>query len=378
MKSQLSAFPPVKALRARKWRRRAVSGLFSKTDVAGAMADPGRRASLIAARKRSDPAVSEWERALLSSGCTPQAAEDMLWFRLAFGFSFNEYRCYGFEKKTDEERLSFFSDRESVLLSYRLNDLDAMSLFSDKWRTYCRFRPLYGREAIRLGSVEDCGALPAFLKKHPTAIAKPVSGSCGHGVRRIGAAEGPDPRTLSAEMLSFGPVILEEPIAQSGALASFHPFSVNTVRVVTFFGKDGVRALWAFLKTGRDGSLTDNGAAGGIMAGIGLSDGRVCTGGIDESGRRFSVHPDSGVPFAGFLLPEWAALREMCVSAAACVPQVRMIGWDAAHTDAGWRIVEGNAQSEMIGPQAVAGRGLRREIMLLLEELRLPTNEYRI
>lgn len=378
IRSFVFALPPVKALRVEKWRRRVLTGLFSKADVASGEAYPERKRQLIETRKNHDRAAEELARQLAASECSAQKAEDMLWWRFAYGFSFQEYRCYDFEKKTREERLAFFSDRESVLLSYDLNDLDAMSLFSDKWRTYCRFHPLYKRDAVCLSSADDFDTFLRFLAKHPVAIAKPTFGSCGKGVQKIDAVSGgPYSRELFLELLNDGKTVLEELISQSPALAVFHSSSVNTVRVVTFRGKNGVRTLWAFLKTGRNGSLTDNGASGGIMAGIDPDDGRIITEGIDETGCRYHTHPDTGISFAGHLLPEWESLQSMCVSAASCVPEVRMIGWDAAHTINGWCIVEGNAQSELIGPQAVFGCGLRRKLMNMLEELHLPTDAYR-
>ena len=377
VRSLLCSVPPVKALRTEKWRRRAIAGMPSKSDVAAAEQDPAKRRALIEAYRRSDPALAQEERDALAGGCSARTAQEMVWYRLAYGFTFSEFRSYGFPGKKEEERLAFFSDRESVLLSYRLNDLDAMGLFSDKWKTYCRFRPYYRREAVCLASADDFGAFSRFMKAHPVAVAKPAFGSCGTGVRKIDAACGKSLREWFAELSAAGKTILEEPIRQSGATARFHPASVNTVRVITLRGGKGVRLLWAFLKTGRNGSLTDNGAAGGVMAGIDPSDGRVNTSGIDETGRRYERHPDSGESFVGSLLPEWRQLTELCVSLAEMVPRVRMIGWDAAHTEDGWCIVEGNAQSELIGPQAVSGRGLRREIMMILEERRLPTDEYR-
>ena len=377
VKSVLRSTPPVKALRVQKWQRRAFDGMPPKETVAAAQRDPALRRRLLDDYILSDPAAAEAARLSAQAAGAPQTAEDMLWCRLAYGFSFSEYRCYGFAEKTLPERLTYFSDRESVLLSYRINDLDGMGLFSDKWRTYRRFSPSYGREAVCVGSAGDYGAFARFLEKHPDAIAKPAFGSCGNGVRRIDARSA-SARVLFDSLLAEGKTIVEEPIVQSAGLARFHPESVNTVRVVTFRGTGGVRLLWAFLKTGRGGSFTDNGASGGIMAGVDLIGGRVCTAGVDEAGRRYAVHPDSGAPFDGFALPEWRSLADLCVSLAAEAPEVRMIGWDAAHTDGGWVIVEGNAQSELIGPQAVFGRGLRREIMSLLRELRLPTDKYRI
>lgn len=378
LRSYASSLRVVKTFRAEKWRRRAASQMLPKREAIRAENDAAQRRALVSSRKKRDPAVAGWEQQLSASGSSLQTAEDMIWYRLAYGFTFHEYRCYAFSDKTPEERLAFFSDRESVLLSYRLNDLDAMSVFSDKWKTYCRFRQFYRREAVRIGSEDDFGAFCRFFGSHPVAIAKPSFGSCGNGVRKIDSSAADIAlREVFAELLCGGETVLEEPIAQSEALACFHPSSVNTVRIVTFCGAEGVRLLWAFLKTGRNGSLTDNGAAGGIMAGIDIAGGIVTTDGVDEDGCRFTSHPDTGKLFAGSAVPDWENLKSLCLSAASLEPKVRMVGWDAAHTENGWVIVEGNAQSEMIGPQAVYGKGLRQEILNLLKECRLPTDEYR-
>ena len=155
-------------------------------------------------------------------------------------------------------------------------------------------------------------------------------------------------------------------------MAALHPASVNTVRVLTLCGGGRVLFRRCFLKIGRAGVLTDNGAAGGIMAGIDPAAGAVCTDGVDETGARYTRHPDSGVTIPGFVLPAWDALTALCDALSLSVPAVRWIGWDAAHTDAGWVIVEGNAQSELIGPQAVAQAGLRAELAAALRRLERP------
>lgn len=46
---------------------------------------------------------------------------------------------------------------------------------------------------------------------------------------------------------------------------------------------------------------------------------------------------------------------------------VRYIGWDLAHTDQGWVVIEGNCSGQMIGPQIVFQRGFKEDIKKLLE-----------
>ena len=368
MMKQLRALPPVKAVRAVRWRRRAYRGM-----APGWMIAPAERVPVI---KRS--ALRLWGREdqiRYRDPClSPETASDMAWCRAAYGFSSAEYRCYGFAEKSREERLAFLSDRESVCLSYLLNDLDAMGVFSDKWQTYRRFGDCYGREVILVTAQSDPGDLAGFIRRHPVATAKPVRGSCGKGIRRIDADEWGSVRELLSSLTANGPAVLEELILQSAETAAFHPGSVNTVRVVTL---DGKALPWSFLRTGRGGSFTDNGACGGVMAGIDPQSGIIVTPGIDETGAVYACHPDTGVPFSGAPLPEWEALTRLCETLAAAVPQVRLIGWDMAHTDGGWVVTEGNAQPEMIGPQAVFGQGRRAAVMEILHERGLPAAAFR-
>ena len=253
-----------------------------------------------------------------------------------------------------------------------------MRLLSDKGLTYDYFKDGYGREAQALRSEEDLPAFERFLARHPVFVVKPVDGSCGRGVEQIDSSScGKSAKELLRALSADGAALAEEPIVQHESLARFHPASVNTVRIITLGGRNGVSVAYGFLKTGRDGSFTDNGASGGIMAGIDVSSGVIVTDGVDEDGARYEVHPDSCVGFRGTALPAWQSLTALCVSSAERMPAVRFIGWDAAYTGSGWVIVEANGQSELIGPQAVFCRGVRREIMTYLKKNGFSTAGYR-
>ena len=363
----IAALPPVKKLRAARWQRRAFSCMLSSR--AAANTRPEKRRLLTDAYEKRFPDVAEARRVAGQAGCEESTVADLLWYRIAFGFSAHEYLCYGFAEKTEEERLTFLSERESVLFSCQVNDLDAMRLFSDKSLTYETFRDGYGRTALSLRSEKDLAAFERFLAQYPVFVKKPVGGSCGRGVEKIDFAScGKSAGELLRLMLADGAVLAEEPIPQHEALGRFHTASVNTVRIITLGGRDGVSVAYGFLKTGRNGSFTDNGASGGIMAGIDAVSGVIVTDGVDENGARYERHPDTGAVFLGTALPALQSLSALCVSLAERIPEVRFIGWDAAYTSRGWTIVEGNGQSELIGPQATSGRGIRREIMAYLKE----------
>lgn len=317
-----------------------------------------RRLTEAALSRRAD--LREIAAFAAANGLSPALREELLWYRLAYGYSRQEYFCYGFAEKAPAERRAFLSERESVLLSYRWNDLDGMTLLNDKYRTFLLFGESFGREAVAVRGPGDGAAFARFAAAHPVFAVKPLTGSRGEGVAKIDwRAAGITVEELFRSLLARGGVLAEELIRQGAALARFHPASVNTVRVVTFRDKNDGVSYDCFLKTGRGGSFVDNGAAGGVLAGIDPLTGYVVTDGVDESGRRWTSHPDTGVPFRGALLPEWEALLALCRRLSAVLPAVRLTGWDLAHTENGWLLVEANGQTELIGPQAVFGRGLR-------------------
>ena len=361
-RKRLASFPPVKAVRSVKWRLRTRSQMLPERVAAWAERCPGRKRRMLAAALPKRPDLGEIDRFACGARFSRVLTEKMLWYRFAYGYSKEEFLCYGFDG-TSADRRSFLSERESVLLSYRLNDLDGMAVLNDKYLTYQRYGAYFGREAAVVRSPADEAGFLRFTAAHPVFVVKPLTGARGEGVEKIDLR---DRRTaagdLFRELLSRGGVLAEEWIDQSPSMARFHPASVNTVRVITLRHKNDGSSYFCFLKTGRGDSFVDNGAAGGIMAGIDPLTGEIVTDGVDETGRRYETHPDTGVPFRGAALPEWEALLSLCRALAAVTPEVRLTGWDLAHTERGWLLVEGNGQTELIGPQAAFGRGLREEI----------------
>ena len=165
--------------------------------------------------------------------------------------------------------------------------------------------------------------------------------------------------------------MLEEYIIQAPGMSVLHPASVNTLRIPTAIvndseGRQQVLLFHPSLRVGHSGSLTDNLSAGGISALIDPESGTVYTDGADKKGHRFPTHPDTGVRFMGFKIPEWDKAVAMAKEAALQVPGNNYCGWDLAYGEKGWCLVEANSTAQMGAMQLVTQTGRKKELEHLI------------
>lgn len=193
---------------------------------------------------------------------------------------------------------------------------------------------------------------------------KPLSECCGSGVELVRKGQ-TDASGLLARLPEGGAVV-EERILQSSEMAAFHPESLNTVRVPCVMCRDSVHVVTPFFRMGRGDSVVDNAGAGGIFASVDAATGMVTTDGFDEDGRSYPFHPDTGVAVRGSRLPDWEGALDLVTKLMRLVPEDRYVGWDLAHTDKGWDVVEGNAQGQFV-MQFADKIGLRKQFEELIE-----------
>lgn len=373
--------PFLKAMRIK--RQLAFSGkyLLSREQVQQAEASPEKKKSILQAQMEKWPErTAELQLkidAILQAGVYSDAdiknlTEDMLFSCFAYGYTPNEYICYNFPAKTLAQRHEFLSDRDSICLGFRLNDINSFGVFSNKFKTYERFQSYYHRDAILIKTAADASDFLHFIEKHRCFVKKLVGEACGRSIERIDLdRENCSPKEMFDRLITDGETIIEECVVQSSKMCSLNASSVNTVRCITMNTKKGVILPYCFLKVGRAGSFIDNGGAGGILVGIDERTGVLCTDGVDELNRRYSTHPDSNVLFQGFRLPQWDEALHICHEIASQIPEMQLIGWDLAHTDDGWIVIEGNALTEVIGPQATFGNGIRGSFEGYMKDMKM-------
>ncbi|NMA65279.1 MAG: hexapeptide transferase [Clostridiaceae bacterium] len=130
-------------------------------------------------------------------------------------------------------------------------------------------------------------------------------------------------------MKSYGTdYIVQEVVSQHRVLASIHPDSINTIRVISFLYSGEVHISSAILRMGVAGSRLDNFSAGGIACPI-LPDGKLEERALNNQLQWITSHPNGAV-FAEIKIPSYERVLEAVRRAHMSLPHFRIIGWDFA------------------------------------------------
>lgn len=151
--------------------------------------------------------------------------------------------------------------------------------------------------------------------------------------------------------------VIEQCIVGCDELQSFHPSSLNTIRVVTIAHEGRAKILTSFLRIGAGGHVVDNLGAGGLRANIDIETGIVDSDGLYIDGKRASHHPNTGIAFNGFQIPHWDVVKQECIKASMLVTQSKVVGWDIAITANGEvDIIEANHMPDIISCRQLTTR----------------------
>ena len=299
----------------------------------------------------------------LSEAEKEETIEDMRFCYFAYGIVPVEYMFVGLfdDIKDPKQRREVLSATERKCFRCSVNNLFKAAILTDKATAYKLMKKYYKRDAVSISSQRDYEAYRKFVANHDKFVLKYVYDSQGHSVFLVRMSEQKSEKEFFEKVLNTGKAILEELINQSEIMAAFNKDSVNTIRIYTFYTRHGIVTPFACLKTGRKGQFVDNGGSGGIIADIEPETGVVISDACDEAGNRYSEHPDTGIKYLGFQLPEWDKALAVCKEAALLAPEVKYLGWDLAYTDdKGWVVVEVNTSGGM--SQGCRRKGVKREL----------------
>ena len=174
----------------------------------------------------------------------------VLWNMYRYGIAMDEYFLYDFERLSHEQRQEYLTTFNRLYYYQRLNDHQYHDDFINKYATYRRFKPYYQRNMILLRK-DNLDEFRAFVSKNTKFIYKPVSLSCGKGVKIYNSKDFPSLAELHSE-LAKSEGIVEELIVQDDKLGTFHPSSVNTVRIPSVIDQDGEVVIFSpIFRTGQ-------------------------------------------------------------------------------------------------------------------------------
>lgn len=281
--------------------------------------------------------------------------------------SYPEYAyMYEFYKKTEEEKSEYLTQLKIMYIYRSFGNGVVLPIVRDKQR----FLKTFGRYIHRKWLYVPEATFEEFSKlvSEYDCIVKPCDGARGKGVFKIYKdSDHKDDKELYNRCVKDRNVV-EQCIESCKELKSFHPQSLNTIRVVTIAGKEKACVFSGVLRTGVGKSVVDNSHAGGISAQINVKDGIVETDGANSNGEKFVSHPDSGIIFKGYRIPNWDTIVNTCCKLAIELGNP-ITGWDVVINNEGdLEIIEANYGPDLDMMQVRYGHGLKKELYSMLKE----------
>ena len=150
----------------------------------------------------------------------------------------------------------------------------------------------------------------------------------------------------------------QELVKNCEIVSKLHKNSLNTFRITTYLWKGKVWHFPVIMRIGQGKSVLDNAHQGGMF--IGLSDDGIMNDcAFTEFQDRYYKHPDSGIEFKGYCVPELKMALKAVETVHQIIPQLGMISWDVVVNDKGEVIIiEMNVLGQSVWlPQMAHGVG---------------------
>lgn len=304
---------------------------------------------------------------------------DQLVQTLKFGYPNQFYFPYGFDVKSKKEireylhygpfsRIRDKNNRSSHSPTALLRDKVYFAMFTDALGVNSGKNVCLINNGSAFSFKDKCHiALDTMLDTlYGNYVFKPVGGECGKGIYFINAQKGQfslddtelTPNKLK-ELLGKEKYLVQEIVVQHLDMASLHPQSLNTLRLVTIrnIHTGEIRVFPSILRIGTGDSKVDNTSQGGLAVAVDLSTGRLGDFGFykPEYGTKTDVHPDSRIRFSDFTVPHFKEAKEQAMFLHSMLPSINSIGWDIAIGENGPVFIEGNDNWEINGPQICNG-----------------------
>ncbi|SDM60050.1 sugar-transfer associated ATP-grasp domain-containing protein [Acetanaerobacterium elongatum] len=266
---------------------------------------------------------------------------DIVYCGLKYGSGYMDYLVMELYNLSRAQRDTYMTRGRSNQLVRALNDRAYWHFFEDKTEFLTRFSAYLNRAWINLKTADE-QAFEAFCEGRERMMVKPVDGDGGNGVERILLADYPDKKALYRKLIDNNQTLCEEYVVQHPALSAIYPDSVNTLRIVSVVREDGGVDITRCLVRFGSGGVVDNISSGGMAALIDSKTGQIIKPAYDENGSTHYVHPITGAPIVGVVIPMFDEVLQMVTRAAKEVPQVRYCAWDVAVCENGPVFIEGN------------------------------------
>lgn len=272
-----------------------------------------------------------------------------------------EYVLYNFERQTHHQRKQWLSDTDRYMCCELTMGVEPYLYLKDKYSFYKLAKSYFLRDILPLNTdVSFLEDLERFIEKHNKIFVKPISGSLGRDTTIIDCHEYSKDEIKRKLSDMPGTWLLEEAITQSKEMSSWNPTSVNTIRIPSFRRGDDTCIIQPFFRTGRKGQIVDNAGAGGILVVVNAKTGIIESDGFDEKHNSYKRHPESGITYKGWQIPQYDELVKLTTEVHKSLPKsFKYVAFDFAHTNKGWDFIEAN-WGQMVG-QIASQKGIKKD-----------------
>lgn len=163
-------------------------------------------------------------------------------------------------------------------------------------------------------------------------FAKPtVDTGSGVGCKLLNIRNGIDElsnKELGEVLDSFGAsFVVQERMKCHKSIAEIYNGSVNTFRIISYRWREKICQMPVIMRIGSGGNYLDNAHAGGMFIAVD-DDGALHSTAFTEFKKEFSVHPDSGLTFAGHKIEGFEKVLAAVERMHGAIPQIGVINWD--------------------------------------------------
>lgn len=289
-----------------------------------------------------------------------------------WGFTPAEWVEYDLDQNEPSEYISEYDRYQfrNAASSYRIL-LDNKVVFNSLVKNFAPVNQIYGYKQGRFFSLYKGKCQIEILDEINKLVFKKNSMGGGHGfhlleLRQDGYyidLEKQEKSSVVSLLENENNYLLEDYCEQSDFEKKMFPQSVNTIRVITVIDNGYAVPILACHRMGKNtNSLVDNASSDGLVANIDMASGvmREATSYREHGTVTYDVHPITGTPIKGVVIPNWEYVKEQVsyFHEQMLFAKIPLLAWDVALTNDGIRIIEANTSSGLRMFQIQVG-GLR-------------------
>lgn len=265
---------------------------------------------------------------------------DIIICGIKYGAGYLDYSLFEMYNLNNEQRKTYLTRGKNNAFIVKYNAKEHFDDFDNKVKFNNIFSKYLKREFLSIKD-EDKQKVIDWINDKKVFVAKDILGTCGKGVKKIDLLKFKCAEDVYQYLLNNNFMMIEELVYQHHDLNNLHPYSINTIRLVTILKNNKAHIVGAFLRIG-NGDFVDNINSGGMAAPINEITGIIEYPAQDKDGIIYDKHPLTNVSIVGFKIPCWDKCIDLVNEAVNVIPSVRYVGWDISVTENGPVFIEAN------------------------------------